>query len=152
MVEYCVGAVMSKRVLELGSGYGLAGLTIAVGTDASEVVISDGNPQVVDCILLTILQDVIHFPREFHESLAATVKSLLKDSDRSEALFFSPKRGDSLDKFLEKIVKIGLQFEVIEKYDTNIWEQHLKFQSGDDSSWPNYDTDHSYPLLVRITF
>lgn len=41
----------SKRVLELGSGYGLAGLAIAAGTDASEVVISDGNPQVVDCIL-----------------------------------------------------------------------------------------------------
>ncbi|KAK8653084.1 hypothetical protein V6N13_127099 [Hibiscus sabdariffa] len=43
----------SKRVIELGSGYGLAGLTIAAATEALEVVISDGNPQVVDCILLT---------------------------------------------------------------------------------------------------
>lgn len=42
----------SKRVIELGSGYGLAGLVIAAFTEASEVVISDGNPQVVDCILL----------------------------------------------------------------------------------------------------
>lgn len=40
-----------KRVIELGSGYGLAGLVIAAITEASEVVISDGNPQVVDCIL-----------------------------------------------------------------------------------------------------
>lgn len=45
----------SKRVLELGSGYGLAGLAIAATTEASEVVISDGNPQVVDCILPSVL-------------------------------------------------------------------------------------------------
>ena len=44
--------VRSKKVIELGSGYGLAGLVIAAVTDALEVVISDGNPQVVDCILL----------------------------------------------------------------------------------------------------
>jgi len=42
----------SKKVIELGSGYGLAGFAIAAATEASEVVISDGNPQVVDCILL----------------------------------------------------------------------------------------------------
>ncbi|KAJ7944158.1 calmodulin-lysine N-methyltransferase [Quillaja saponaria] len=40
----------SKRVLELGAGYGLAGFVIAAATEASEVVISDGNPQVVDYI------------------------------------------------------------------------------------------------------
>jgi methylase of polypeptide subunit release factors len=39
-------------VLELGSGYGLAGLAVAASTNAAEVVISDGNPQVVGCILL----------------------------------------------------------------------------------------------------
>lgn len=51
---YCLSHVdkfRSKRVIELGSGYGLAGLVIAVATEALEVVISDGNPQVVDCIL-----------------------------------------------------------------------------------------------------
>jgi len=42
----------SKKVIELGSGYGLAGFVIAAATGASEVVITDGNPQVVDCILL----------------------------------------------------------------------------------------------------
>ncbi|KAJ0041410.1 hypothetical protein Pint_28457 [Pistacia integerrima] len=46
----------SKRVIELGSGYGLAGLVIAATTEALEVVISDGNPQVVDCILLIDIQ------------------------------------------------------------------------------------------------
>ena len=39
-------------MLELGAGYGLAGLVIAASVNAGEVVISDGNPQVVGCILL----------------------------------------------------------------------------------------------------
>jgi tRNA1(Val) A37 N6-methylase TrmN6 len=43
-------------VLELGSGYGLAGFAIAACTDASEVIISDGNPQVVNCILCITLE------------------------------------------------------------------------------------------------
>ncbi|KAL5173132.1 Calmodulin-lysine N-methyltransferase [Glycine soja] len=38
----------SKKVIELGSGYGLAGFVIAAATEATEVVISDGNSQVVD--------------------------------------------------------------------------------------------------------
>jgi calmodulin-lysine N-methyltransferase len=42
-------------VLELGSGYGLAGLVIAASTNADEVVISDGNPQVAGCILLNLM-------------------------------------------------------------------------------------------------
>lgn len=44
----------SKRVIELGSGYRLAGLVIAATSEASEVIISDGNPQVVDCIPQTV--------------------------------------------------------------------------------------------------
>ena len=50
----------SKKVIELGSGYGLAGLVIAAVTEALEVVISDGNPQVVDCIL-SIFCDIRSF-------------------------------------------------------------------------------------------
>ncbi|EAY89222.1 hypothetical protein OsI_10718 [Oryza sativa Indica Group] len=54
LAYYCINhsdMFRSKKVLELGSGYGLAGLAIAASTDADEVVISDGNPQVVGCIL-----------------------------------------------------------------------------------------------------
>ncbi|KAG0575381.1 hypothetical protein KC19_5G000600 [Ceratodon purpureus] len=40
----------NKRVIELGSGYGLAGLAIAACTEASEVLLTDGNPQVVEYI------------------------------------------------------------------------------------------------------
>ncbi|KAI7756780.1 hypothetical protein M8C21_014451 [Ambrosia artemisiifolia] len=53
LAYYCLSQLdlfRSKKVIELGSGYGLAGLLIAAVTEASEVVISDGNPQVVDYI------------------------------------------------------------------------------------------------------
>lgn len=51
LAHYCLSHAdifRSKKVIELGSGYGLAGFAIAAATEASEVVISDGNPQVVD--------------------------------------------------------------------------------------------------------
>lgn len=90
------------------------------------------------------------FFKEFHEGLAHTVKSLLKHSETSEALFFAPRRGDSLDKFLDKIGETGLHFDVVEIYDSEVWKLHLKFLNWDDSSWPNYDKDHCYPIQVRI--
>ncbi|KAJ9172666.1 hypothetical protein P3X46_015880 [Hevea brasiliensis] len=173
----------SKRVIELGSGYGLAGLVIAATTEASEVVISDGNPQVVDYIQRNIdansgafggtkvrtmalhwdqeeasntsnTFDVIvasdcTFFKEFHKGLACTVKLLLRNAGTSEAIFISPKRGNSLDKFLEEIEENGLHFCVTENYDTEIWMRHQGFMNS-DSSWPGYEKDHCYPLLVRV--
>ncbi|XP_010266795.1 PREDICTED: calmodulin-lysine N-methyltransferase [Nelumbo nucifera] len=175
----------SKKILELGSGYGLAGMVIAASTDASEVVISDGNPLVIDYIQRNIDANsrafgdtkvksmILHWNQEqgsnvpdtfdiivasdctffkkFHEGLARTVKSLLKQSADSEAIFFSPKRGDSLSKFLEKVKEIGLQFGITENYDQQVWKLHQRFSDG-DNFWPNYEKDHCYPLLVRITF
>ncbi|CAA6655972.1 unnamed protein product [Spirodela intermedia] len=175
-----------KKVIELGSGYGLAGLAIAAGTDAREVVISDGNPQVVDYLQLNIDTNIrsfgdkkvkamtLHwdqkldscmlssfdaivasdctFFKEFHEALALTVKSLLKNSERSTAILLSPRRGDSLDKFLVKVEEIGMRSEVVENYDPAVWQRHLMFLSGEDKSWPNYDEDHFYPLLVKLSF
>lgn len=135
----------SKRIIELGAGYGLAGLVIATVSEASEVVISDGNPQVVDCILLTCT-----FFKEVHKGLVRTVNFLLKGSGPSEAIFFSPKRGDSLDKFLEKVEESGLHFSLSEKYDERIWKRHQELSKGDES-WPNYGADHCYPLLLKIS-
>ncbi|KAK3413790.1 calmodulin-lysine N-methyltransferase [Eucalyptus grandis] len=172
-----------KKVIELGSGYGLAGLVIAAATEASEVVISDGNPQVVDYIKCNIdanlkmfggtkvMPMMLHwnqtgvseisnsydiivasdctFFKEFHSDLARMIKSLLKQPGPSESILLSPKRGDSLDKFLYLIAKEGLRFSVTENYDSEIWKRHQGFVNGDDS-WPGYQKDHCYPLLVRI--
>ncbi|XP_030924088.1 calmodulin-lysine N-methyltransferase-like isoform X1 [Quercus lobata] len=174
----------SKRVIELGSGYGLAGLVIAAITEAVEVVISDGNPQVVDYIQRNIdansgafgatrvssmtlhwdqeeisnisnAFDVIiasdcTFFKEFHNGLARIIRFLLKKEGPSEAIFLSPKRGNSLDKFLETIKQNALSFSVTENYNAEVWKHHQAFMHGNDS-WPSYEKDHCYPLLVRIT-
>lgn len=188
LAHYCLlhaEAFRSRKVIELGSGYGLAGLIIAMVSDALEVVISDGNPQVVDYIQRNInansgsfggtkvkplmlhwnqedISDISNsfdlivasdctFFKEFHKGLAHSVKLLLKKEGPSEAMFFSPKRGDSLEKFLVEVEECGLHFRIDEIYDTQVWSRHQGFVNGDDGSWPNYDKDHCYPLLVRIT-
>ncbi|XP_076896007.1 calmodulin-lysine N-methyltransferase-like [Bidens hawaiensis] len=173
----------SKRVIELGSGYGLAGLVIAAVTEASEVVISDGNPQVVDYLQRNITANssvfgstkvksmMLHwnheelsnvsntfdiivasdctFFKEFHTGLVQTVKCLLKEG-HSEAIFLGPKRGSSLDDFLMEVKENGLQFTVDEIYDQEIWRRHESFMKN-NATWPNYEKDHCYPLLVRVT-
>ncbi|CAI9272281.1 unnamed protein product [Lactuca saligna] len=174
----------SKRVIELGSGYGLAGLLVAAVTEALEVVISDGNPQVVDYIQRNInanssvfgctkvksmmlhwnheeLSDISNsfdiiiasdctFFKEFHKGLVQTIKCLLKKEGHSEAIFLGPKRGNSLDEFLMEVKESGLQFTVNEIYNSEVWRRHESFVNG-DTSWPNYEKDHCYPLLIRIT-
>ncbi|KAK9713232.1 hypothetical protein RND81_06G013300 [Saponaria officinalis] len=184
---YCLSHVdmfRCKNVIELGAGYGLAGLVIGTVSDASEVVISDGNPQVVDYIQqsiagnsgafgdTTVESKLLHwnqeelgtlshkfdiivasdctFFKECHKGLVQTIKSSLKDASSSEAILLSPKRGDSLDKFLEEVQKSGMHFSVSEKYDDRVWNRHQELMKG-DQSWPNYEPDHCYPLLIKIS-
>lgn len=97
------------------------------------------------------IPSVSTFFKEFHESLARVVKRLLKQSKASEAIFLGPKRGDSLHKFIERTRETGLNYELIEHYDDLIWSSHQKFLGGKDASWPNYDAEHCYPLLLRIS-
>lgn len=57
LTHFCVSnpsLFRNKRVLELGSGYGLGGLAIAACTDAAEVVLTDGNPQVIEYVKANI--------------------------------------------------------------------------------------------------
>uniref|UniRef100_M8BIV5 Calmodulin-lysine N-methyltransferase n=1 Tax=Aegilops tauschii TaxID=37682 RepID=M8BIV5_AEGTA len=72
---YCINRsdmFRSKRVLELGAGYGLAGLVIAASANAGEVVISDGNPQdkyfrtegVYDCMCALIGSSFFHMQQQ----------------------------------------------------------------------------------------
>lgn len=172
-----------KRVIELGAGYGLAGFVIAAATEALEVVITDGNPQVVDYIQRSINANsgvfdgskvksmVLHwnddqmadiansydiivasdctFFKEFHKGLARTIRLLLRKDAPSEAILLSPKRGDSLDKFLLEVKESGMQYKVTEVYDQEVWSRHQKLITG-DHSWPNYEKDHCYPILISV--
>ncbi|KAG1354111.1 putative endo-1,4-beta-xylanase 5-like [Cocos nucifera] len=149
----------SKRVLELGSGYGLAGLSIAGSSDAhiqrniSVNAGAFGNTKVKSMTLhwneepaadilnsfdVIVASDCTFF-KEFHESLARIVKSLLKYSEGSEAIFLSPRRGDSLDKFLEKIMEASLQYELVEKYDSQVWNLHQHFLKGQHETSSNWN-------------
>ncbi|XP_059282866.1 calmodulin-lysine N-methyltransferase-like isoform X2 [Lycium ferocissimum] len=187
LAHYCLSHASifrQKRVIELGSGYGLAGLVVAMTSEAQEVFISDGNPQVVDYIQRNVNANsgsfggtevkplMLHwgqendidisntfdviiasdctFFKEFHGALVRTIKSLLKEEGPSEAILLSPRRGNSLDKFLVEVKDRGLRFRTDEIYDEEVWRRHQGFVEGDDS-WPNYEMDHCYPLLVRIT-
>ncbi|KVI08774.1 Nicotinamide N-methyltransferase-like protein [Cynara cardunculus var. scolymus] len=156
LAYYCLSQLdlfRSKRVIELGSGYGLAGLLIAAVTEASEVVISDGNPQrninvnssvfggtKVTSMMLHWNQEALDISNRFDIIVASP----------SEAILFGPKRGKSLDEFLTEVKESGLQFTIDEVYDTEVWRRHERFINS-DASWPNYEKDHCYPLLVRIT-
>ncbi|XP_058767141.1 calmodulin-lysine N-methyltransferase [Vicia villosa] len=189
LAHYCLShrdKFRSKKVIELGSGYGLAGFVIAAVTEASEVVISDGNPLVVDytqrnieansgafgntivkSMMLHWNQEDISsvadnfdiivasdctFFKDFHRDLARIVKHLLSKTKSSEAIFLSPKRGNSLDLFLEVAKENGLHISVTENYDKEVWKRHERFMNGaDKDSWPSYETGHCYPLLIRIT-
>ncbi|CAJ1942343.1 unnamed protein product [Sphenostylis stenocarpa] len=234
LAHYCLSHVdifRSKKVIELGSGYGLAGFVIAAATEAAEVVISDGNPQVVDCILLSRIMhsgeslmtvydytsgrarcsalvnmikmiippkkigpggaitiytqrnieanhgafgdtvvkpmalhwnqedlsnvadtfDIIiasdcTFFKEFHRDLVRIVKHLLSKEGSSEAIFLSPKRGNSLDLFLEVAKENGLRFSVTENYDQEVWKRHEGFLNEDRDSWPSYEKD----IKIRV--
>lgn len=92
------------------------------------------------------------FFRQFHSDLAYTVRCLLKDSEGSQAFFFSPRRGNTLDMFLDQVRKLGLKVDVVEKYDSKVFGLHQEFINGENSSWPNYVADHCYPLMIKITF
>ncbi|KAJ6919290.1 hypothetical protein NC651_013292 [Populus alba x Populus x berolinensis] len=91
------------------------------------------------------------FFEEFHNAIACTVKLLLRNSGPLEAIFFSPKRGDTLDKLLEKVEENGLNFSILENYDSEVWKCHQGFMAG-DNSWPSYENHHCYPLFVRIHY
>jgi len=92
------------------------------------------------------------FFEEFHNALACTVKLLLRNSGPLEAIFFSPKRGDTLDKLLKKVEENGLNFSIIENCDSEVWKCHQGFMAGNHDSWPSYEKHHCYPLFVRIHY
>ncbi|BBN07652.1 calmodulin-lysine N-methyltransferase [Marchantia polymorpha subsp. ruderalis] len=188
LTYFCAGhpeIFRQKTVIELGAGYGLGGLAIAACTDAAEVVITDGNPEVVDYIEqnvqtnrsafgntavssstlywsrdqvplsgrtfdLVVAADCTFF-KDFHFDLAYTIKSLLGISKDSQAILFNPRRGNTLDMFVEAAESLALNVEIKEQYDEHLWSVHQHLLKGDRKGWPNYDSNHCYPLFLSVT-
>lgn len=174
----------NKTVVELGSGYGLGGLAIAACADAAEVVITDGNPQVLDYIEhnieansrafgdTSVSSAALYWSREqtpfagrafdlvvaadctfftdFHVDLACTIKSLLGTSSSSRAILFNPRRGNTLDLFVKVAESHGLIVEMEEHYDSEVWDIHQRLMEGDHTGWPNYDSNHCYPIFLSL--
>ena len=67
-------------------------------------------------------------------------RSLLK------LFFLSPKRGNSLDKFLETIKQNSLCL-----WNRELYRRSYQAFMHSKDSWPSYKKDNCYPLLVRIT-
>ncbi|KAL9327143.1 hypothetical protein ACSQ67_007788 [Phaseolus vulgaris] len=110
----------------------------------------EDTTNLADTFDIIIASDCTFF-KDFHRDLARIVKHLLSKAGSSEAIFLSPKRGNSLDLFLEVAKENGLRFSVTENYDQEVWKRHEAFLSEDRDSWPSYEKGHSYPLLIRIT-
>jgi calmodulin-lysine N-methyltransferase len=92
------------------------------------------------------------FFKDFHLDLAHTIKGLLGVSDGCQAIFFSPRRGNTLDQFVKACHSAKLNVGITEQYDAHIWSIHKGFLTNDgNSAWPNYDEEHCYPLLLSIT-
>uniref|UniRef100_A0A2C9WKT1 Calmodulin-lysine N-methyltransferase n=1 Tax=Manihot esculenta TaxID=3983 RepID=A0A2C9WKT1_MANES len=114
LAYFCLShADMSKRVIELGSGYGLAGLVIAATTEALEHNIDANSGAFGGTKVRTM---ALHWNQEEASSISNSF-DIIVASD-------CPKRGDSLDKFLQEIEENGLHYCLTENYDTEVWMRH----------------------------
>ncbi|KAG8662814.1 hypothetical protein MANES_01G147000v8 [Manihot esculenta] len=130
LAYFCLShADMSKRVIELGSGYGLAGLVIAATTEALEHNIDANSGAFGGTKVRTM---ALHWNQEEASSISnsfdiivASDCTFFKEFHKGLAsIFISPKRGDSLDKFLQEIEENGLHYCLTENYDTEVWMRH----------------------------
>eukprot|EP00742_Colponemidia_sp_Colp-10_P009977 GILJ01010921.1.p1 GENE.GILJ01010921.1~~GILJ01010921.1.p1 ORF type:complete len:304 (+),score=31.37 GILJ01010921.1:38-949(+) len=179
-----------KRVCEFGAGMaGLAGICIAAVSDASQVVVTDGNSQATltlthnarqnahlygntqvsaECFVwdrslemdnyanthpdtgMNELFDVIVaadccFFKDFHVDLVHVIHRLL--SADGTAYIMAPKRGDSLDLFVEHCRKL-FDVQIRQDYEDQVSEKNAIF-IRDESHL--YDSNIHYPLLVVLT-
>eukprot|EP00743_Colponemidia_sp_Colp-15_P010545 GILK01011626.1.p1 GENE.GILK01011626.1~~GILK01011626.1.p1 ORF type:complete len:304 (+),score=31.42 GILK01011626.1:32-943(+) len=179
-----------KRVCEFGAGMaGLAGICIAAVSDASQVVVTDGNSQATltlthnvrqnahlygdtrvsaECFVwdrsfemdgymsthpdtsMRELFDVIVaadccFFKDFHIDLVHVLDRLL--SPNGTAYIMAPKRGDSLDVFIEHC-RNSLDVQILQHYEDQVSQKHSIFIRDEPHL---YDPNIHYPLLLLLT-
>eukprot|EP01134_Creolimax_fragrantissima_P005732 CFRG5732T1 len=98
------------------------------------------------------------FFRECHTKLAAVISTLLRSNsknyhsesqaNKSKAIFIQPRRGNTLQSFLDVIEKNHPELiaTLVERYDETVWNAHTHFRLT-----PEYNPDLHYPMLLVLT-
>lgn len=90
---------------------------------------------------IIVLADCCYFV-DVQEDLLSTLLSLARET----IFIFAPKRGNTLDLFVEKASRV-FSVCVSDRYNDRVWEEHLKQLHNNK----HYDPDIHYPLLVELT-
>lgn len=84
----------------------------------------------------------------FDEARPALVETMWAYlSDTGMALVMAPRRGTTLDAFVDVAKAKGFCCEVIERYNEAIWQRHLQLKASSGT----YDEDIHYPILIQLT-
>ncbi|XP_064622792.1 calmodulin-lysine N-methyltransferase-like [Lineus longissimus] len=182
LTYYCLGdpaKFKKKNVCELGGGMTcLAGVAVAVGTEANEVILTDGNEKSIRNI-----QRIVDRNQSKFDQTEVKTCSLRWDEKYSayedhfdivicaDCLFFDDFRED-LAKTIHSILKAegeaiifapargstfqkfvdlasGLfKIEKVEQYDDVIWEKHLQLLKTSEDV---YDPDIHYPVMLKMS-
>eukprot|EP01135_Chromosphaera_perkinsii_P003126 Nk52_evm15s236 gene=Nk52_evmTU15s236 len=168
-----------SSVLELGAGMsGLAGLALAKSCKLNAMVITDGNESstnVLDANIRAnevvcasskvlvwdknekyadlreqfdyiICADCLFFT-EFHTDLLHVMRICLKPNGK--VYIFAPKRGDTLNQFVNLARSSGATVIIDERYDSSIFHKHTCLSKKGDGI---YDPNIHYPIQLCISF
>ncbi|XP_049280627.1 calmodulin-lysine N-methyltransferase [Anopheles funestus] len=82
----------------------------------------------------------------FDESRSQLIDTIWQSlADEGVALITAPRRGQTLDLFLNECVARGFHYELLQCYNEAIWARHLELKQTD-----GYDENVHYPLLVKM--
>ncbi|CAM9894504.1 unnamed protein product [Lampetra fluviatilis] len=164
MAFYCIKHRHMFRglsVCELGGGMTcLAGLMVAITSEAKDVLLTDGNDKAVKILRWDNEEDIFPlegkfdillcadclFVDDYRASLVDTLHRLLRPG--GTVLVFAPQRGNTLDKFCVLAERSGFKIEKTEAYDQQVWAIHSAVKTEGKNA---YDENLHFPILLTLT-
>jgi len=96
---------------------------------------------------IVIAADCLFF-ETFHNDLISLIRKVCEGRPNS-VVMFNPKRGKSLDNFLNLLSQSTLAVaEVNENYNERVFQKNLEYEM----EYSFYSKENHYPLLLQITF
>lgn len=171
-----IHAFAGLEVLEVGGGMTcLAGVMLGKYGGLRRMDLTDGNRLSVENVQRILVKNQLDNGRircfqlnwsDYYKSMekydvVLSSDCLFFDETRSDlvetiwhslretgiALVLAPRRGNTLDLFLNKAVERGFLCISQTYYNDAVWKQHLKFKE----SRAEYDEDIHYPILLMMT-